>query len=410
MYRVDSDGATNALPVCEAADPTGKGYFQKGNPGAGIRATVLDADWCNTVQEEIAKVIETGGGLALDKATAQPPSQLYNSIITMIAAGPGPVALGKSRNLGLANATTTDANDSIKIQGAAAALSATNKLWVGINHQTSPGRSVALSAQADVTIKISGAIWDLDTLGDFTGEIRVYAINDAGTLKFGLAMQGRLNKILDTNTSATPSSVNSKTKMLVNTTLTSGTWPCVEVGWFNASFTDSTNKWVVATAIGDINVGIPAPTHTDGVAFTMTPTGTVSDPVKGTGGQDIAVWSRVGDKMKMRWDFSQTVAGSIGSGVYLFPIPASARIDANKQYAATAGGRGILGYGQVTAAAATFFAQVKSYSATHLSIVFIDTSNASGGMNDMNSTTAPFNNSISIISIECEFFVKGWSV
>lgn len=60
----------------------GKHGFRGGNPGLGILATKLEADWFDHVQEEIAGVIEFGGG-ALDP---EDRNQLVTKIMAMIAA------------------------------------------------------------------------------------------------------------------------------------------------------------------------------------------------------------------------------------------------------------------------------------------------------------------------------------
>lgn len=66
MHRIDSDTAVAVIP---ASDPLGApGYFTKGNPGPGtpVPATNFTHDWCNSIQEEIAQVVESAG-IALDK-------------------------------------------------------------------------------------------------------------------------------------------------------------------------------------------------------------------------------------------------------------------------------------------------------------------------------------------------------
>lgn len=79
MHRIDSQGTVNGLPAPEAVGDT-VGYFSKGNPGLGQKATVVSADWANAVQEEIVNVI-LGAGLSLDK-TAQ--NQLYLGVLALI--------------------------------------------------------------------------------------------------------------------------------------------------------------------------------------------------------------------------------------------------------------------------------------------------------------------------------------
>jgi len=167
-------------------------------------------------------------------------------------------------NIGLANATTTNANDSIKIQGAAATLSATNPLYIALPVVSSPGTYARFTATADVTLNLTGAHGGRGTYGDFTDIVwSVYAINDNGTLKWGVSQRPNLRSIVDTSTSTTQTSVNAYAKMLVNSALSAGTWPCVQVGYFLADFDDTggaaEDLWAVQTGAGEIVVGQPVP-------------------------------------------------------------------------------------------------------------------------------------------------------
>lgn len=72
MHRTDADGAVD-------------GKFQPGNPAIGQRATLIDADWLNGMQEEIATVIETAG-IVLDKTRSD---QLYAAVIAIATGASG---------------------------------------------------------------------------------------------------------------------------------------------------------------------------------------------------------------------------------------------------------------------------------------------------------------------------------
>jgi len=67
MYRIDNATSAPALPAPSAPGPNPNSYFTKGNPGLSIPATIVDDEWLNTCQEEIANAI-TGFGVALDKS------------------------------------------------------------------------------------------------------------------------------------------------------------------------------------------------------------------------------------------------------------------------------------------------------------------------------------------------------
>jgi hypothetical protein len=83
MHRVDNSTAVPAIPVPAAVGPNPNHYFTKGNPGAGIPATIVDDDWANAIQEEIAYVIEQNG-IVLDKTSR---TQLKTAIQRMIDGG-----------------------------------------------------------------------------------------------------------------------------------------------------------------------------------------------------------------------------------------------------------------------------------------------------------------------------------
>ena len=64
MYRIDNNSAVpnaSGVPAPAVVGPKINGYFTGGNPGGGIPATIVDADWANAIQEEIGGVIEAGG-------------------------------------------------------------------------------------------------------------------------------------------------------------------------------------------------------------------------------------------------------------------------------------------------------------------------------------------------------------
>ncbi len=64
MKRITHPTTASELPTpAETGDP---GYFTGGNPGIGVPATRLTADWANRVQEEICAVVEDVGGVSLD--------------------------------------------------------------------------------------------------------------------------------------------------------------------------------------------------------------------------------------------------------------------------------------------------------------------------------------------------------
>lgn len=88
MKRIDT---TNAVANLHGE---GKSGFGSGNPVTGTKATYLSADWCNHIQEEIARVIE-GAGVALDPAKYD---QLKTAITLLIGNAIGEGVLRRAVN------------------------------------------------------------------------------------------------------------------------------------------------------------------------------------------------------------------------------------------------------------------------------------------------------------------------
>lgn len=88
MYRIDNATAVAALPTPEEVGPNPDGYFTKGDPGAGIPATIVDDDWANAVQEELIAIVEAGG-LTPSKTVL---TQVRDAINLLIAANVAPDA------------------------------------------------------------------------------------------------------------------------------------------------------------------------------------------------------------------------------------------------------------------------------------------------------------------------------
>ena len=164
-------------------------------------------------------------------------------------------------NIGLAAATTTNANDSIKITSAdGSALSAQNPGHVTIA-STTTGLLTTFVVTADVTIDLTGAHWDLGANGDYTDiPLGVYALNNNGSLVWGVARQLNRNVFLNTEDSATATDINLVDEILVNSVLSADA-QALQVGYFLADFDDTggaaEDLWSVQTADGEIMVGVP---------------------------------------------------------------------------------------------------------------------------------------------------------
>ena len=88
MYRIDNETAAAALPAPSADGPNPGGYFTDGDPNVPTPATVVDAEFLNMIQEEMATAIEDAG-LTLDKSNR---GQLSAAISALAAAVAGAVA------------------------------------------------------------------------------------------------------------------------------------------------------------------------------------------------------------------------------------------------------------------------------------------------------------------------------
>ncbi len=166
---------------------------------------------------------------------------------------------GWTNNIGLAAATTTNADDSIKITGSDGnALSPANYGWVAVPGDTA-GQVDVLSITADVTLDLTGAHWGFGTTGDLTDQqLVVYALNDGGTLKWGVGLMAGRELVTTADDETIQSSVTTKPKVLVNSAL-SGSAEILDIGWFRANFDDTggaaEDLWTVQTGSGDINIG-----------------------------------------------------------------------------------------------------------------------------------------------------------
>lgn len=66
MYRIDNATAATTIPTPGPIGPNPDGFFFGGNPSLGELATVVNADWLNSIQEEICAVVDAAG-ITLDK-------------------------------------------------------------------------------------------------------------------------------------------------------------------------------------------------------------------------------------------------------------------------------------------------------------------------------------------------------
>ena len=207
-------------------------------------------------------------------------------------------------NLAIVRATTTNAGDSIKITGwQGTALSASNPGYITLPGTTA-GQLTTFTVTADVTILLTGAHWNYGTRGDSGGTyLRVLAVNDNSTLRWGVALQGGRTTIVPGDTSATQTSISTPESVLCNAAVSSATNGCREVGYFLATFDDTggaaEDLWAVSTAVDGVVTGQIA----DGLIsqWATTPTGWSGTPTI-----TIRQFTMIGNMVKVFIDMTGT--------------------------------------------------------------------------------------------------------
>jgi hypothetical protein len=130
---------------------------------------------------------------------------------------------------------------------------------------------VTYEVTSSVTIDLTGAHWGYGGLGDRTDQqLSVYAIDDSGTLKYGVTYSSTLTEISGSDDQTSGSNVTTAERVLVNSALT-GDSLAFHLGWFKADFDDtggaSEDLYSVQTGLGDLSLG-QAPLHLSRVHVT----------------------------------------------------------------------------------------------------------------------------------------------
>lgn len=76
MFRIDNATAVVVMPTPAAPGPNPNGYFTAPDPMNDIPGTVLTADWCNSIQEELCSI--------LDAASITPDKSVDNQVLSAI--------------------------------------------------------------------------------------------------------------------------------------------------------------------------------------------------------------------------------------------------------------------------------------------------------------------------------------
>lgn len=151
-------------------------------------------------------------------------------------------------------------------------------------------------------------------------------------------------------------------------------------------------------------------------------TATTTSPTKGTTNRDKIQWRRVGGNLEGIFEYTQTVAGTAGSGNYLFQLPTGLSIDTSKLVlnAEAAIGSGANGRGDTTigrgwgsdkgTGTSMFNINVEAYDSTRVRLFAIYTNSAGttieGGIG---SAYFPFTSANLQISFTISVPIAGWS-
>lgn len=180
----------------------------------------------------------------------------------------------------------------------------------------------------------------------------------------------------------------------------------------------STSASALEFSFDDVFVGIQdtssGPAMTEWQAFDLSIDAATSNPTKGTVARDEARWRRVGDSMEIEYNYRQTVAGTAGSGAYIFRLPTGYEIDTTKlSLDGSVGTQSYVGSGLVGDAdgpgPSIAMAYLAAFDSTGLRMFVHDETSAS---NDIDAVTDAFFG-LSTATVRYSFAVRvpiaGWS-
>lgn len=141
-------------------------------------------------------------------------------------------------------------------------------------------------------------------------------------------------------------------------------------------------------------------------AYTLTVGGSSSAPTLGTNTQE-AAWSRCGEFMHLRYDLSQTGAGSAGGGTYLFPLPSGYTMSNPSSVTATnAVGLGVVGSAELYDGTNGYTGNVHIYNTTNL---WIEIGNHTTAPTPFASTLHSFGNTTVRVSYRARVKIAEWA-
>lgn len=160
MKRTDSDGSTV------------DNKFTNGDPLTGVPATVVDADWLNSLQEEIALFIESQG-ITLDQ-TGVDLTQLQDALNSLVEAGSSIADFSIPNN----QTTPTDVTDLVFDK----LVTKSARVFIDISRETATQNFVE-AGEIYVRYDSVNDNWDLTLNTNFDDAGCVFSITSAGQVQ-----------------------------------------------------------------------------------------------------------------------------------------------------------------------------------------------------------------------------------
>ena len=140
---------------------------------------------------------------------------------------------------------------------------------------------------------------------------------------------------------------------------------------------------------------------------------TTTPPTEGTGVTKLYTWRREGDSIRIVGVYSQTGAGTAGSGAYLFPLPTGLTLDTAKASVSTAAGGGggtIVGTGYVSnttnGTASTYLTRLNMRDTSNL--IMHNQETATTAANAFGSASLPLSNTTINFSFNVLIPITNW--
>lgn len=168
--------------------------------------------------------------------------------------------------------------------------------------------------------------------------------------------------------------------------------------------TSAYNLRIANVVVAEVN-GTSGPIVTDLQDYSITIGGSTTAPTLGTHTKK-ASYKQIGDYAYIKFELSQTSAGSAGSGTYLFPLPPGLTIDSSKLNIGVSGGQ--VSLGSATGNNGTNLASgfVSSFNSTNLQVYL---GNQTDATSVVGSTFYSAANTTYRIGFEAMVPIQGWS-